>query len=158
MIEVPYCKKNETSKWFVKKFHEVTNDWHEIKIKWITKKLRSLFCLKSKNPHPACTIYEGVCTCKENYIGEAKWNVEIWWDERSDINKISEPSRHLKSNPMHAFTWKVLMTASINDRVRKNLEASFIAVSRPSLNEQIDAKKLLLFQNSVTWQFSSFNL
>ena len=42
------------------------------------------------------------------------------------------------------------MTASINDRVRKNLEASFIAVSRPSLNEQIDAKKLLLFQNSVT--------
>ena len=51
---------------------------------------------------------------------------------------------------MHAFTWKVLMTASINDRLRKNLEASFIAVSRPSLNEQIDAKKLLLFQNSVT--------
>ena len=51
---------------------------------------------------------------------------------------------------MHAFTWKVLMTASINDRVMKNLEASFIAVSIPSLNEQIDAKKLLLFQNSVT--------
>ena len=51
---------------------------------------------------------------------------------------------------MHAFTWKVLMTASINDRVMKNLEASFIAVSRPSLNKQIDAKKLLLFQNSVT--------
>ena len=51
---------------------------------------------------------------------------------------------------MHAFTWKVLMTASVNDRVRKNLEASFIAISRPSLNEQIDAKKLLLFQSSVT--------
>ena len=42
------------------------------------------------------------------------------------------------------------MTAPINDRARKNLEASFIALSRPSLNEQIDAKKLLLFRNGVT--------
>ena len=33
------------------------------------------------------------------------------------------------------------MTAPNNDRVKKNLEASFIALSRPSLNEQIDAKK-----------------
>ena len=34
------------------------------------------------------------------------------------------------------------MTAPINDRVRKNLETSFIAIalSRPSLNERIDAK------------------
>ena len=37
------------------------------------------------------------------------------------------------------------MAAPINDCVRKNLEASFIALSRPSLNEQIDSKKLLLF-------------
>ena len=36
------------------------------------------------------------------------------------------------------------MTAPIDDRVRKNLEVSFIVFSRPSLNEQIDAKKLLL--------------
>ena len=41
------------------------------------------------------------------------------------------------------------MTAPINDRARKNFEASFIALSRPSLNEQIDAKKLLLFRNGV---------
>ena len=41
------------------------------------------------------------------------------------------------------------MTGPFNDRVRKKLEASFIALSRPSLNEQIDAKKLLLFRNGV---------
>ena len=59
-------------------------------------------------------------------------------DERSltKYDKISEPSRYLKSNPVHAFTWKVLVTAPINDRVRKNLEPSFVALSRPSLNEQ----------------------
>ena len=42
------------------------------------------------------------------------------------------------------------MTPPINDHVRKSLEASFIALSRPSLNEHIDAKKLLVFQNGVT--------
>ena len=36
------------------------------------------------------------------------------------------------------------MTAPINNCVRKNLEQSFIAPSRPSLNEQIDLKKLFL--------------
>ena len=39
--------------------------------------MRNLFRLKSKNPHPACVIYEGICKCKENYIGETKRNVEI---------------------------------------------------------------------------------
>ena len=33
---------------------------------------------------------------------------------------------------------------------RKNLEASSIGLSRPSLNEQIDPKMLLLFRNDVT--------
>ena len=146
LIEVPYCEKNETSsKRFLKKFHELTNDLFEIKIKWITKKMRDLFCLKSKNHHPACAICEGGCTYKANYMGETKRNVEIRWEEHSDIKTISEPSRHLKSNPTHAFTWKALITAPINDRVKRNLEASFIALSRPSLNEQIDSKKLLLF-------------
>ena len=35
------------------------------------------------------------------------------------------------------YVWKVLTAAPVTDRVRKNLEASFIALSRPSLNEQI---------------------
>ena len=85
----------------------------------------------------------------ENSIGETKRNLKIRWEEHLDINKISEPSRYLKSNPRHAFTWKVLMAAPINVGVRKN-EASFIALSRPLLNEQIDLKKLLLYRNCVT--------
>ena len=106
----------------------------------ITKKMRDVFDLQSKNPYPDCIIYQGICTCKENYIGEKKQNVAIRQEEHSDVKKISEPS----SNPTHAFSWKVLMAAPINDQVRKNLEASFIALSSSSLNEQIDSKKLLL--------------
>ena len=86
-----------------------------------------------------------MCTFNENYTGETKRNIEIRWENHLDINKISEPSRYLKSNLTHAFRWKVLITATINDRIRKNLDPSFIALSRTSLHEQIDAKKLLLF-------------
>ena len=60
LIEVPYCEKNETSsKCFLKTFHEPSNNFYETQIKWIIKKMR--------NSHPACTIYEEICTCKENY-------------------------------------------------------------------------------------------
>ena len=42
------------------------------------------------------------------------------------------------------------MAAPIRDPVGKNLEASFIALSRPSMNERFDWKKLFLFRNGVT--------
>ena len=42
------------------------------------------------------------------------------------------------------------MAAPVNDHVRINLEPSIIALGRPSLNVQIDLKKLLLFQKGVT--------
>ena len=48
------------------------------------------------------------------------------------------------------FQWKVLMSAPMNNRKRKILEAFFIAVKRPTLNEQKDSKKLTLFRNGVT--------
>ena len=59
----------------------------------------------------------------------------------------------MENNPTHAFTPKFSITTPINDRVRKNLEASIIALSRPLLNEQIGSKKLLLFGNGVAIRF-----
>ena len=42
------------------------------------------------------------------------------------------------------------MSVPMNNRKRKILEAFFIAVKRPTLNEQKDSKKLTLFRNGVT--------
>ena len=100
LIDVQYCELN-------KKFHKLTNDLYEIKIKWINLKMSNLFRLKSKNSHPDCVLYKGICTAKEHYIGATKRNVEIRWGDHSDINKISEPSKYLKSKPTYAFTWNV---------------------------------------------------
>ena len=53
-------------------------------------------------------------------------------------------------NPDHVFQWKVLMSVPINICKRKNLEAFYIVVKYPTLNEQKDSKKLTLFKKGVT--------
>ena len=110
----------------------------DIAVKWSTKKIRSLFRLKDKNPHPACKIYEGICSCSANYIGETKRNVETRWNEDKSPNKDSEPAKHLREFPDHKFDWKILLTAPTNAKLRKILESSMIALKQPSLNEQLD--------------------
>ena len=114
------------------------------------KEHKNLFNLKSKNPHPACKIYEGACSCGSTYIGETKRNVEIRWSEHEDPKGKSEPAVHLAENKGHCFTWKVIMNAPQNIRCRKNLEASIVAIRRPNLNNQVDSKKLTLFRYGVT--------
>ena len=75
-MDIPYCPKNEEfSKRFMKKFDVFTDDKYDIRIKWITKKVKQLFKLKSRNPHPSRVIYEGACSCQESYIGETVRNV-----------------------------------------------------------------------------------
>ena len=96
-----------------------------VRIKWITKKVKQLFKLKSKSPHPPCVICEDVCAIQEFYISETKRNVEIRWEEHRDTMKDSEPAKHMKSNPSHKFSWKILMTATVNDRTRKKVGGIF---------------------------------
>ena len=106
--------------------------------------------MKEKNPYHSCKIYEGVCSRKENCIGGTKRNVITHWNEHENPNKDSEPAKHLFQHPEHVFQCKGLMSATMNNCKRKNLEASFILVKHPTLNEQKDSKKLTLFRNGVT--------
>ena len=77
IIEVSFCTKNEvSSKQFMRKFHNFTGSKFDLRIKWITRKTKTLFKLKDKCVHPACKIYHGVCSCRETYIGETIRNVE----------------------------------------------------------------------------------
>ena len=135
---------------FLSKFHQYTSQKFQVTIKWITKKFKSLFSLKDKNPYPACQIYKGTCVCDETYIGETIWNVDIRWNEFDDISKESESAKHLRGNLNHKFKWETLPQAPKNYRQRKNLEAFFIAIMGPILNSQLDAKKFHLFRNGIT--------
>ena len=51
----------------------------DVQIKWLTKKVKTLFRVKDKSLDQACKIYKGICSCVESYIGETIRNVEIRW-------------------------------------------------------------------------------
>ena len=72
------------------------------------------------------------------------------YNEHNNPTKSSEPSKHLRSNINHYFTWAVISNAPKNAKTRKNLEASYIALWKPDLNEQKDFERLVLFTNDVT--------
>ena len=152
LIDIWFCNENKiVSKQLLKKLKVFTKEKYDFRIVWKTKKVRQLFPLKEKNPYPSCKIYESVCSFKENCIGETKRNVITCWNEHEKPNKDSEPAKHLFEHPDFVFQGKVLMSAPMNDRKRKNLEAFFIAAKHSTYNEQKDSKKLALFRNGVTW-------
>ena len=116
----------------------------------MTRKIKSLFPLKDRDLHPSCKIYKGVCSCGTVYIGETVRNVEVRYAEHNHPDGNSEPARHLKKNISHFFIWSIVSDAPTNTRTRKNLEASYIALLRPDLNEQVQSNVLNLFRNGVT--------
>ena len=151
LFEVPYCETNEIiSKRFISKFHNFTENKYDVAIKWSTRKTRSLFKLKDRNIHPSCVIYEGICSCGQNYVGETIRNATTRWREHENPIKNTEPGKHLEKNPTHSFAWSVLSIASKHDKTRKILEAFYISQKKPSLNNQLDTTQLSLFRNGVT--------
>ena len=151
MLEIRYCEHNEiASKQFTKKFHQFTGEKYDIAVKWLTKKVKSLFTLKDWNFHPSCKIYKGVCSCGETNIGETIGNVEERWSEQNSVDNKSEAAKRLADNKEHSFSWSILLAAPKDGRTHKNLEAFFIAKLKPSLNRQQDSNMLTLFRNGVT--------
>ena len=53
-------------------------------------------------------------------------------------------------NASHKFTWKVLSAAPSHIRRRKILEAFFIAIRKPTLNDQSQHNSLCLFRHGIT--------
>ena len=56
-------------------------------------------------------IYKGICLCGELYVGEIIRNFKIRWDEHNNVNKNSEPAKHLARNIEHKFSQYVLTRA-----------------------------------------------
>ena len=46
--------------------------------------------------------------------------------------------------------WSILCNTPSNNQIRKNLEALFIGIIKPSLNEQTNFDRLTLFRNGIT--------
>ena len=58
LVDFPYCPQNEL---VARQFHQFTNKNFQVTIKWITKKVKSLFSLKDKNPYSMYQVYKKIC-------------------------------------------------------------------------------------------------
>ena len=154
MLQYVCCisSKNEKySVYFINKIVSFTSGKVKFNIVWNTLKIQSLFPLKDNVQHLSCVIYKGICLCEERYVGETIRNWKIRWDEYNDADKNSEPAKHLARNIEHEFSWYVLTRTLVNTLKRRVImEAYFIKLIVPSLNEQLDNDVLMLFRNSVT--------
>ena len=152
-MELPYCESHEKIfKSFIKILHVFTGSKYTLSVKWITRNLRSLFQLKDEVKHISLVIYEGTCSCGLVYIGETKRNFKIRQGEHENANTGDTAcAKHLSKNIDHSFTWKILNNkAPVRTRCRKNLEAFYIAIKKPILNEQVKSNTLILFRNGIT--------
>ena len=109
-----------------------------------------MFPLKQKSDYKSGVIYKGNCSCCSCYIHETKRNTEVRWNEYNNPTQSLETSKHLRSKINHCFTWAVISNAPKIAKTRENLEASYIALWKPDLNEQKDFERLALFINGVT--------
>ena len=154
-IKVPYCRKNEH---LAKKFQsklELLCPEVKFMVIWKTTKIRTCFPLKDKITHRCSVVYHGLCTCGEDYVGETKRCEHVRFGEHDDPTGTSEPSKHLqtengKTDIIHKFTWTTLTRASPFASKRKILEGLYIAKCKPSLNEQVNCYKLILFRSGIT--------
>ena len=150
-IKIPFCPKNES---VIRKLLDKVESFksHSIKISysWLTTKIRTLFPIKDKLTHHHHVIYKVECSCKSTYVGETLRNSNIRWAEHESDKGSFEPAKHPIENPTHRFTWSILDRAPTNVRKRKILEAYHIKAQRPTLNDQLDIKSLILFRFGIT--------
>ena len=114
-ICLPFSSKNEKyCAYFINKLVSFTSGKVKFNVVWNTRRIQSLFPLKDKVQHLSCIIYKGICSCGETYVGETIRNCKIRCDEHNDVNKNSEPAKHLARNIEHEFSWFILARAPVN--------------------------------------------
>ena len=86
-------------------------------------------------------LYEGKCICGQTYFDETAHDLEVRVNEHSDVNKRSEPVKHIRKHPNHKFKWEVLATAHswLKRRIK---EAFYIAHFGLEQNKHVRAQSL----------------
>ena len=143
MIRLAFAPANENFvKSFMNKLEIFTNYSVRFNIVWNTRKIKFLFNYKDKVSHCSCIIYKGICLCRADYIEETVRNAQLQWNAHENgTDKNSKCAKHLNKNDNHES--KVSFK-------RKILEAYFIKILNPILNNELSNDILTLFRNGVT--------
>ena len=106
--------------------------------------------LKDCAVHKANVIYTCTCSCSEFYVGETEQNAEVRWKEHCSTKKMPEVGDDLLMNPGHTVNWEILTNAPKQVNKQKILEAFYIRILQPTLNNQLNTKRTILFRNGIT--------
>ena len=142
-------KTKKLSKTFIEKLNKFTNFSFIFVILWQTRQIKTLFNNKDKNTHRSKVVYKGDCSCGVDYIGETVRNLAIRIAEHSNPAHTSEPAKHLRENPSHSFTWRVLSSAQTFHK-RRIVEGLMIQQFCPILNKQVISYASKLFPSGIT--------
>ena len=63
---------------------------------------------------------------------------------------LEKEKKNSKENTSHKFHWKVFSIAQSHFRRREILEAFFITLRKPALNDQLENHSLSLSRHSIT--------
>ena len=113
MVEIPYCEESE-------KFFQIGN-YIENK-----KDSNTISCYRKKTLSLLLKIYYGIFDCDEDYASETERNTKTKWLEHNNLERKSEPDRHILNNVERIITWTILAQTSKKGSIRKNVEALFI--------------------------------
>ena len=160
-ITFPYCNRNEGLSKNLKKFISELNKFTGFKyifiVLWQTRRIKSLFNLKDKNIHRSQVVYKRDCSCGDNYIGDTMRNVEVRTDEDSNPCNDSEPAHHLRENPSHSFSWRILCTAHSFHK-RRITEGLMIQQWGPSLNKQVHSYVAKLIPSGISLTYKNMHI
>ena len=103
----------------------------------------------TKNFDPACKIYY-VNVSVVRIMLEKPLETLQRVGQNTITQHLNQNVQHIKKHTEHLFNWSILCNAPSNNQIRKNLEALFIGIMKPSVNEQTNFDCLTLFRNSIT--------
>lgn len=95
--------------------------------------------------YPSSKIYLGDCICKDDHIGETECNVITCWGgggkHLTQLNTNNLINAWFRNSTTHqkqfelvySFDWFIVA----NKRSQKKLEATYFALRRPKLNDQV---------------------
>ena len=152
LIRLLFAPANEKFiKSFIYKLEIFANYKVKFNIAWNTWKIKFSLNNKDKVSHYSCVIYRGICWCGADYIRETVHNARLQWNEHENgTDKNSKCAKHLNENDNHEFKWSNLSLARKFSFKRNILEAYFIKLLNPLLNNQLNSDILTLFRNGVT--------
>ena len=78
------------------------------------------------------------------------FNANTRWNEHKNKNNKSESAKYLKENPALKFRWTIISKVPKNFHKHRVLEAHFIKIICPTLNEQLSNDSSTPFRNDIT--------